>query len=86
MANAQAGALAGARQDAPDRPVSHRRVNTTALLGITALIALALVAGAQWGDSTTPDLTEIEGPAAQVSDTADRTVFDGRGKWGGYAR
>ena len=86
MSDAQVGTPFGAGRTARDSAAPDRQLSTTAVLGFAAVIAVALVAGAQWGDHTTPDLAEIERPDAEVSEAADQPVFDGRGKWGGYAR
>ena len=51
-------------------------------LGVTALMALAAVAALDFGAAR----SQVEATGSQTSAEAEPPRFDGRGKWGGYAR
>lgn len=50
-------------------------------LGIAAVLALVVMATLGDGQSTPGPDSNVDAPVEQAE-----TVFDGRGKWGGYAR
>ena len=56
------------------------------VLGLAAILTLAIWGAT--GDVTTeaPDLRSARDTASREAQAESKPVFDGRGKWGGYAR
>ena len=56
------------------------------VLGLAAILTLAVWGATGDGTTEAPDLRSARDTASPEAQAESKPVFDGRGKWGGYAR